>query len=131
MLPRGNERILAVDDEEVIAGLYKASLQRLGYTVTTHTSSEEALATFKAAPDSFDLVLTDQTMPRLSGSELAKKILAIRPDIPIILCTGYSSMVSEEKAKKIGIAGFTMKPVNRKKLAIIVRKVLDELQRKD
>ena len=125
-LPKGDERILAVDDEEVIVGLYKAILERLGYKVTAHCSSEKALEAFQSSPDSFDLVITDQTMPHLPGSELAKEILQIRPDIPIIFCTGYSSMVSEEKAKEIGIERFAMKPVSNKDLVITVREVLDK-----
>ncbi|MCK5227059.1 MAG: response regulator, partial [Desulfobulbaceae bacterium] len=102
-LPRGDERILAVDDEEGIIELLKNMLKSLGYEVTAETSSEKTLEVFRTSPDSFDLIITDQTMPHLTGAELAKEILQIRPDIPIILCTGYSAMISEEKAKKIGI----------------------------
>ncbi len=122
--PKGNERILAVDDDEVIVGLYQATLERLGYKVSSYCSSEKALEVFHSAPDSFDLIITDQTMPHLTGSELAQKILQIRPNIPIILCTGYSAIVSEKQAKEIGIASFVMKPVSMKVLAITVREVL-------
>jgi len=80
---------------------------------------------FQASPANFDLIITDQTMPHLPGSELAKKIIQIRPDIPIIMCTGYSPMISKEKAKEIGIEQFVMKPVSREDLAITVREVLD------
>jgi PAS domain S-box-containing protein len=125
-LLHGSERILVVDDEEVIVGVYQATLERLGYKVTPHCSSEKALAVFQASPDSFDLIITDQTMPHLSGSELAKKVLKIRPDIPIILCTGYSSMISEKQAQEIGIQKFVMKPVIGTDLAIITREVLDK-----
>lgn len=125
-LPMGNERILVVDDEESIAGIYKATLEMQGYRVSEYCSSEKALELFQRSPDDFDLVITDQTMPHLAGSELAKRILQIRADIPIILCTGNSSTISEEKAKEIGIVKFIMKPVSRRDLAIIVREVLDK-----
>ena len=125
-IPGGNERILVVDYEEVIVGLQKASLQRLGYAVTGVTNSVEALEKFQSTPENFDLVITDQTMPEISGIELAKRILKIRPNIPIILNTGYSSRASEEKAKEAGIREFVMKPIDRRTLATIIRKVLDE-----
>ena len=125
-LPRGDERILAVDDEEVIVRMYRATLERLGYKVTTYSSSEKALEVFQSSPNNFDLIITDQTMPHLPGSELAKELLQIRPDIPIILCTGYSSMISEEKAEEIGIKRFVMKPLSLRDLAMIVREVLDK-----
>ncbi len=124
-LPMGDGRILAVDDEEVIVGMYKTILERLGYKVTAHFSCEKLLEEFRLAPDSFDLIISDQTMPHLPGSELAKQVLQIRSDMPIILCTGYSSMISEERAKDIGIAKFLMKPVSRRDLAVAVREVLD------
>ncbi len=122
----GSERILLVDDEEAIVGLYKETLGRLGYKVTAFCNSEEMFETFQASPDSFDLVITDQSMPHLSGSELAKKILKIRPDIPIILCTGFSSIVSEPQAREIGIDQFIMKPINQKELALAIREGLDK-----
>ena len=125
-LPRGNERILAVDDEEGIIELLTNMLKSLGYEVTAETSSEKTLEVFRTSPDSFDLIITDQTMPHLTGAELAKEILQIRPDIPIILCTGYSAMISEEKAKKIGIKRYAMKPISRRDLAVMVREVLDK-----
>lgn len=125
ILPRGNERVLAVDDEKVIVDICKARLERMGYTVTTYCSSKEALAAFRSSPDSFDLVITDQTMPHLPGSALAKELLQIRPNIPIILCSGYSSMVSEERAIDLGIRKFAMKPVSPRDLAMMVRDVLD------
>ena len=103
----------------------KEMLQLHGYKVTATTSSREALETFKAAPDRFDLVITDQTMPKLSGAEMAVELLKIRPDIPIILCTGYSSKISDDMAKEIGIADYFLKPFDTKKLAQSVRKVLD------
>jgi signal transduction histidine kinase/ActR/RegA family two-component response regulator len=124
-LPTGTERILIVDDEIIIVALHEAVLSSLGYTVTAKTSSEEALAAFKADPQGFDLLLTDQAMPALSGAKLAEKVLSIRPDLPIILCTGYSSTISEEKAMEIGINKYLRKPVSSKNLARIVRSVLN------
>jgi len=123
--PGGDERIMAVDDEKIIASMYQGTLSRLGYTVTTYNSSEEALEVFRSSPDSFDLIITDQTMPNLSGTELTRKILQIRKKIPVILCTGYSTMVSEEKATEVGVDRFVMKPVSRSDLATVVREVLD------
>ncbi len=128
-LPRGNERILAVDDEEPIAEMYKEILEQLGYQVTTRSCSKQTLKLFLAAPDDFDLVITDQTMPHLSGTELAKKILEIRPAMPIIMCTGYSSLISEEKAHAMGIEKFVMKPFDQKELAATIRDVLDKKRR--
>ncbi|MBU0482655.1 MAG: response regulator [Proteobacteria bacterium] len=124
-LPTGTERILVVDDEEMISNFLKTCLTGLGYTVTAHTSSLQALADFNSRPDAFDLVVTDQTMPRMPGSDLSRKLLAARPDIPIIICTGYSSMISEKKAKELGIRKFVLKPVSMKDMANIVREVLD------
>ncbi len=123
--PTGNERILVIDDEEVISELYKKFLQWHGYTVTTKNNSKEAFETFKASPEDFDLIITDQTMPFLTGSELAQKLLQIKPALPIILCTGYSSVISEKNAKDLGITKFLMKPINIGDLTITVRKVLD------
>jgi len=130
-LPKGNERILAIDDEEVIVDMYRETLERLGYQVTEFHNGEEALRAFRSSPASFDLVITDQTMPHLTGVDLAKKFLQIRPEIPIILCTGHSATISEEKAKEIGIERFVMKPVSRQKLAIMVREVLDRDKSQD
>ena len=124
-VPRGAERILVVDDESPIINLNKSILERLGYTVTVTTDSEEALEKISAHSDDFDLVITDQTMPNLCGVELAQQILRIKPDMPIILCSGYSSVITEEEALAIGIKKYAMKPVDRKTLAKIVRQVLD------
>ena len=124
-IPRGNERIMVVDDEESIVSLTKAALTNLGDTVTGITSGTEALEKFNANPASFDLVITDQTMPDLTGAELAQEILTIRPDMPIILCTGYSSVISEQDALAIGIKKYVRKPCNAVQLARNVREVLD------
>ena len=122
--PRGSGRILFVDDEEVLVEMGRDMLQRLGYTVTAHSRSIEALATFMNEPDAFDLVITDQTMPALTGIELAKRMLQIRPDIPIILCTGYSNLVSEDSAKATGIRELAFKPLSRSSIGQLIKKVL-------
>ena len=100
-------------------------LERLGYEVVTKRNSVQALELFRAEPDRFDLVITDMTMPDMTGDKLAQELMKIRPQIPIILCTGHSILVSEEKAKEIGIKAFVMKPLVMRNLAETVRKVLD------
>ena len=122
----GTERILLVDDESSIAQLEKQILERLGYKVTQKTSSLDALGAFKAHPDVFDLIITDMSMPNMTGDQLASEILSIRPDIPIVICTGFSDSLNEEMAKVIGIKGFLMKPVVKSDMAEMVRKVLDD-----
>ena len=123
----GKERILFIDDEQILAEMGQVMLERLGYKVTVRTSSIEALATFQNQPDQFDAVITDQTMPGITGIDLARRILQIRPGIPIILCTGYSSLVNEDQAKVIGIKGFIMKPMTKKDIARLLRKVLEDV----
>lgn len=123
-LPRGDERILVVDDERAIADLTKKRLDRLGYTVTMATNSQEALEIFTKDPNVFDLVITDQTMPELTGDRLARKMLSLRPDIPIILCTGFSHIINRENAEEMGVAGFLMKPITSVALAKTIRQVL-------
>lgn len=123
--PLGDERILFIDDEEMLAEMGSKMLQGLGYEVTVASGSREALDIFISNPEAFDLVITDQTMPNLSGGELAIELLKSRPDIPIILCTGYSKKISEEDAKKIGIREYLAKPFDRKKLAKVIREVLE------
>lgn len=122
----GNERILLVDDEEPIAMLQKQLLERLGYKVAARISSLEAINAFKANPDGYDLIITDMSMPNMTGEQLAKEMMAIRPDIPIIICTGFSERINKEKAEAIGIRGFLMKPVLRSEMARVIRNVLDE-----
>ena len=100
-------------------------LAELGYEVTCRTSSREALALLQQDPSRFDLVITDQTMPEMTGVELAKEILAIRPDMPIIMCTGFSHLVNEESARAAGIKAFVMKPLTKREIAKTVREVLD------
>jgi CheY-like chemotaxis protein len=121
----GTERILFVDDEETIVRMGKKMLEKLGYEVAGSTSGAEALKLFKAAPDQFDLVVTDMTMPHMTGDQLSGKLIEIRPDIPIILCSGFSEKMTEEAAKEIGIREFIMKPVSRQALSKVIRKVLD------
>jgi PAS domain S-box-containing protein len=123
-IPGGKERILFVDDEAALVQLATSTLSGLGYEVVGRTSSLEALELFRTRPDWFDLVITDMTMPNIRGDELARELLKIRPDIPIILCTGFSEMISEEKANKLGIRRLVMKPISKKDLAIAIRDVL-------
>ena len=123
--PTGNERILILDDEESMVDIGRRRLERLGYQVEARTDPVEALDLFRADPDQFDLVITDMTMPRITGDNLVKEILKIRPDMPTILCTGFSEKIDEEKAKKIGVREYIDKPFDQGKLSRLVRKVLD------
>ncbi len=125
IIPKGNERILFVDDEISIVNMVHQILERLGYEVTTKTSSTDTLELFRTRPDHFDLIISDMTMPNMMGDRLAKEMLKIRPDIPIILCTGYSDRVDDEKTKSIGARAYVMKPVVKSELAKTIRKVLD------
>jgi PAS domain S-box-containing protein len=127
-LPTGDERILVVEDEYAIAILCKNMLEMLGYYVVVSTSGIEALELFKGNPEKFDLVISDMTMPRITGAELAKEIMRIRPNIPIVLCTGFSTDMSEEIAKKMGIQGFIMKPYVARDIANVIRQILDQHQ---
>jgi len=120
----GKERILIVDDEEQIVRMSQQILERLGYHVTVRTSSIETLEAFRAAPDRFDLVITDMTMPNMTGVQLTQKLIEIRSDIPVIICTGFSEKISEHKASTMGIRGYVMKPVIRSELAKKIREVL-------
>lgn len=122
---KGVEHILVVDDEEAIVNFLKTALEHLGYKVTATTNSLEALQKFEDDPEDFDVLITDQTMPNMPGSELACKILKMRPHFPIILCTGYSSIITAERAQKMGIREYVMKPVDWKTLAGKVRDILD------
>lgn len=124
-LPTGAERILFVDDEESLVEVGEEILAELGYEVMSQTSSAEALALLRDDPSRFDVVITDQTMPELTGLELAKEILAIRPDLPVILCTGFSHTVDADSAKAAGIKAYLMKPLTKRELAKTIRKVLD------
>jgi DNA-binding NtrC family response regulator len=124
-LPSGQERILFVDDETSIVEMGKAMLSGLGYRVTARTMSLEALEELRSQPDGFDLLITDQTMPKMSGVQLAQEIHKIRPELPVILCTGYSAAIEAESAAAQGIGHFLMKPLTMRVLAETVRKALD------
>ncbi|MGD2029197.1 MAG: response regulator, partial [Desulfobacterales bacterium] len=126
VFPTGSENILFVDDEEAMTHVGRNRLEALGYHVETRTNPVEALELFHSNHDQFDLVITDMTMPQMTGDRLVKEILKIRPDIPTILCTGFSENIDEEKAKEIGVCQYIEKPFNRSVLAGMVRKVLDE-----
>jgi CheY-like chemotaxis protein len=129
-LPLGNECILFVDDEKSIADLGKEMLERLGYRVLVRTSSVEALMAFRARPKDFDIVVTDKTMPNMTGFELAEQLKQIRPDIPIILCTGFSESAELRRAGDVGITEMIMKPLVMSDLAGTVREVLDRKKEK-
>jgi len=122
---QGSEHILLVDDEEQIIDIEKQILERLGYTVTAKTDSQEALEEFSALSEKFDLVITDMTMPKMTGAQLAIKLMDIKPDIPVILCTGFNETINEEKALAMGIDRFVMKPIVKDDLANTIRTVLD------
>lgn len=129
-LPTGVEKVLLVDDEPSVAKMGEQMLSRLGYSVTTRTSSLDALELFKSRSDDFDLIVSDMTMPYMTGDQLAVKLLSIRHDIPIILCTGYSKKISDETALEIGVKAFVYKPLVKARFAKTVRKVLDEANAK-
>lgn len=124
-IPTGNERILFIDDEQSLAKLGRLFLEKLGYAVQAETNPNKALEVFAANPEQFDLIITDTSMPGLTGDQLIKKMLQIRPDMKIILCTGYSERVDEESARSMGAKAYVLKPHDRKQLAFTVRKVLD------
>jgi CheY-like chemotaxis protein/anti-sigma regulatory factor (Ser/Thr protein kinase) len=123
-LPTGDERILFVDDENALVDLGRQMLESLGYDVVARASSLEALETFRVQPDAFDLVITDLTMPALTGIDLAKELMAIRPDVPIILCTGFSELINGKQVKEAGIREFVMKPYATRNFANTIRNVL-------
>ncbi len=122
----GNEKILVVDDDVDIIEIEQLILEEHGYKVTKYTSSEEALKEFSSSPDKYDLVITDMTMPGITGDKLAQKIFKIRQNIPIILCTGFNEQINESKARSIGIHAFLIKPVRMIELCGTIRSVLDK-----
>jgi CheY-like chemotaxis protein len=122
----GTESVLLVDDEDSILKMGRQVLERLGYQVTSRTVSIEALEAFRANPDKFDLVITDMTMPKMTGDKLAAELIRIRPGIPVLLCTGYSESLTHEKIKSLGIKGLLKKPIVIKDLAEKIREVLDK-----
>jgi CheY-like chemotaxis protein len=124
-IPTGVERILFIDDEPNLAHIGKQTLKSLGYDVTIRTSSVEALELFKAQSNRFDLVITDMTMPHMTGEELAAEFMRIKPGIPVILCTGFTAKIDDKKAMAMGIRAFVSKPVLKRELAETIRKVLE------
>ena len=124
--PTGSEHILLVDDEPALAKMLALTLEGLGYRVTLAASPREALDVFNDAPETFDLMVTDQTMPEMTGDLLAKEAMKIRPGFPVIICTGYSDILDDAKARAMGIRALLMKPVGQTKLAETLRRVLDE-----
>jgi CheY-like chemotaxis protein len=123
-LPRGHERILLVDDEASVAEMGQRLLTRLGYAVVAYTSSRAALDAFRAAPHRFDLLITDHTMPEMTGEALARAVRQIRPELPLILCTGFSETMTAEHARVLGIDAYLMKPWELRVLAQTLRWVL-------
>ena len=126
-LPGGCEQILLVDDEPILVEVGRQMLEKLGYTVNPCGGSHEALATFRQSPGEFDLVITDMTMPKMTGDKLAAELLHIRPDIPMIISTGYSSNMTDETALAMGIKAVVPKPILGSTLAETVRRVLDDV----
>jgi two-component system, cell cycle sensor histidine kinase and response regulator CckA len=124
-IPTGTEHLLVVDDEEIIATMLQLILQSLGYRITLSCNSLTALALIDQNPMEYDLLITDMTMPHLTGFELAQKARVIRADLPVILCTGFSELINKEQAQALGIQAYLMKPVSVQDLGIAVRKVLD------
>jgi CheY-like chemotaxis protein len=120
----GTEHILLVDDEVQITEMERQMLERLGYTVTVRTSSVEALEAFRATPERFDLIITDQTMPNITGAVLTRQCRNIRPDVPVILCTGFSEALSSEEARFLGVNEYLMKPVVKRQMARAIRRAL-------
>lgn len=125
-LPRGNERILFVDDETGQVKIAVKLLEHQGYTVVGTTSPEEALRQFKADSASFDLVITDLVMPEMSGDSLAEKLMEIRPEIPVIMCTGHSDYLGKDQKLQSEVAAFLYKPTSKSELVKTIRTVLDK-----
>jgi len=124
-IPHGNERLLFIDDEEAIVELAQSWLEKLGYRVETKMNPVEALQLYQSDPHQFDLVITDMTMPDMTGVQLFEKLREIRSSIPVIICTGHSTLLDEEEAKRLGIDEYVMKPIAIRQLAAAVRRVLD------
>jgi len=124
-IPRGHEHIMLVDDEEFIIDIGKQALTNLGYQVTTYTSSSEALNAFRTSPDKFDMVITDMTMPEMTGEALAIEILKIQPEFPIIICTGFSNRINDQKTRELGIKALLFKPYDFIKLGVLIREIFE------
>ncbi len=121
----GNERILLVDDDKLIARMVKRMTEGLGYQVAAYFNGADALEAFRTAPDNFDVVVTDMTMPSMTGDRLSLEIKKIRPNVPILLCTGFSEKTVNRKASEIGVDKVLMKPILKRDLANAIRDVLD------
>jgi CheY-like chemotaxis protein len=121
---RGSERILLVDDEPTLMEMATSILERLGYKVTGQTDSVNALEIFRSNPDEFDLVITDYTMPKLTGLDLAREVRRIRPDMPVLLCTGFSEKITPDSVKELGVE-LLLKPYGVRQISEMVRKILD------
>ncbi len=127
--PTGSESILLVDDEKALQDIGEKMLRHLGYRVVAVGGSTEALELFRRSPKAFDLVITDMTMPHMTGEELARELLAIRAGLPIILCSGYSEKIKPENVRQLGIRDYLLKPLTIEQLAVTVRRALDEPHR--
>jgi len=128
-LPTRNKNgrvVLFVDDEKAIAQLARQMLEDLGYEAVVTTSSQEALDTFRHRPERFDVVVTDQTMPGLTGDRLARELLGIRPELPIILCTGFSPTLTEEKVRALGVQTYVRKPLSSAELGRALADIFPE-----
>ena len=126
LLPTGKEHILFIDDEKDVVDLGKDLLEKLGYNVSAKTCPIKALDSFRDHPEKYDLIITDMTMPKLTGEKLAMECLKIRPEIPIMHCTGFSSSITPQMAYEIGIKDFLIQPISLKDMAISVRKVMPD-----
>jgi len=124
--PSGTETIPFVDDEQAITDMTQKVLEKLGYRVEAILNPLDALDLFQSKPNAFELVITDMTMPQMTGAKLAQKLKEIQPDVPVIICTGHSSLIDEEKAKRLGIDGYVMKPASMSTIAKAIRNVLDK-----
>ncbi|MFQ6037300.1 MAG: PAS domain S-box protein, partial [Candidatus Aminicenantales bacterium] len=129
--PGGKEHILLVDDEAKIVRMETEALERRGYRVTGTTEPQKALRMFKKQPEAFDLAVVDMTMPGLPGDDLTQKLMKVRPDLPIILCSGFSERISKEKARALGIREYILKPLSLGNFARTIRRVLDEAREKE
>jgi CheY-like chemotaxis protein len=125
-LPTGSERVLFVDDEPEMVDIGREMLELLGYEVVGKNRSMEALTVFRGKPDWFDLIITNMTMPVMTGEKLAQEVMKIRPGIPVVLCTGYSEMIDAQKAQEMGIKAFLTKPLGLNHLATTIRELLDQ-----
>jgi PAS domain S-box-containing protein len=125
-VPKGHERILFVDDEESVGDIVKHMLEHLGYQVVVKFNGLEALELFKSGPDQFDMIITDMIMPKMTGTELAKEILNIKPGFPVIICTGFSEKIREQELQSLNIETLLLKPLIRQEVAQVIRKTLDK-----